>query len=69
MSILHERVHLDTTDHDDSRVPFTHFKVIHSPAAEVRYFSTRLARPFRARPRVDERHRAPRKRMRADEGV
>ena len=27
MSILHERVHLDTTDHDDSRVPFTHFKV------------------------------------------
>ena len=27
MSILHERVHLDTTDRDDSRVPFTHFNV------------------------------------------
>ena len=68
MSILHERVHLDTTDHDDSRVPHPILKSFIRPQ-QVRYFSTRLARPFRARPRVDERHRAPRKRMRADEGV
>jgi hypothetical protein len=45
MSILHERVHLDTTDHDDSRVPFTHLKSFIRPPKFVTFRHGSLA-PF-----------------------
>lgn len=67
MSILHERVHLDTTDHDDSRVPFTHFNSFARSRSSLLFDTARS--PLSRSPCVDERHRAPRKRMRADEGV